>query len=118
MKQKYCYSQTQMIISKYKKVSQKQQIYEAETQQTKHYTLISMPVFQVNLVSRYKNAKPFWILLWQEMTDLVVVPSAIIMFNSSAHSSSQITIANRANILLFFYRSDVLPAAQPTTSKH
>jgi len=54
MKQKYCYSQTQMIISKYKKVSQKQQIYEGETQQTKHYTLISMPVFQVNLVSRYK----------------------------------------------------------------
>ena len=46
MKQQYCYSQTQMIISKYKKVSQKQQIYEGETQQTKHYTLVSMPVFQ------------------------------------------------------------------------
>jgi len=65
-------------------------------------------------VSRHQKGKPFWILLEQQMMGLLWhqldhMQIICTLLQTDNHSSTS---------PLSFYRPDVLPAAQPTASKH
>jgi len=69
---------------------------------------------RTNWVSRHQNNKPFWILLEQEMMrwqwhQLDHMQIICTLLQTDNHDSTP---------PLSFYRSDALPATQPTASKH
>jgi len=64
-------------------------------------------------VSRYQKGKPIWIFLKQETVSGSGISWAIC---KSAPRSRQITTPTPHHLV--FYKTDALPAAQPTASKH
>jgi len=72
------------------------------------------PSSETTRVSRYQKSKPIWILLKQETAS----GSGIRWVDMQVCTSLQTDNHASTPPLEFFYRSDALPATQPTASKH